>query len=79
MVRQILTVCKTAQCGKFIKSLYNLMHFSLFYYTIKKIANPVFSPSITLPLETSLCHPLVHLHPVPLAKRILRTSFTVGM
>ena len=31
LFRQILTACKTTQCGKFIKSLYSLMH-RLFHF-----------------------------------------------
>ena len=52
--RQILTVCKSTQCVKFIKSLYILMHrlFSLpfcsFNTQLKKLPNFVLAPSITI-------------------------------
>ena len=54
LFRQILTACKTTQCGKFINSLCSLMHrlfslpFCYFNTQLKKIANFLLALSITI-------------------------------
>ena len=61
LFRQILTVCKTTQCSKFIRSPYSVMHrlFSLLFFSFntQSVVNFVLAPSITILLSfTSQSH-----------------------